>query len=126
MSDHHRHTTYSQKSAPRRKRALQLVGEFEDSGKWYRCWNCGFINNIDRNQVADSFTGGDNSQVQEYDGLTPTAFGTGDPRYAMLALGFGSIRLMQLDASGAVMTPQVSRSTKITGGCSFCGCLNYK
>jgi hypothetical protein len=122
-----RHTHYSKKAAPRKKRALPLYGEGEYKGKLYRCWNCGFINNADRAQVANTFQGGDRVQVFETDDMAPIAIGLSDTRYLMLTLdALHSINIMQTDANGIVLSPQVSAGATITGGCSFCGCMNYR
>ena len=124
---HSRHTHYSTKRAPHEKRTILLYAEGEWKGKWYRCWNCGFINNADRAQVAATFEGGDKAQVFEYDDLTPSIWGLQDSRYTFLTLDFPqSINLMQLDANGNVITPHVEASVKITGGCALCGCMNYR
>ena len=37
----------------KKKRSIKLNGSGEDDGKWYRCWYCGFTNNIDRNAIGD-------------------------------------------------------------------------
>jgi len=36
---------------PKRKRTIPLYGEGDDKGKWYKCWNCGFPCNIDRDSL---------------------------------------------------------------------------
>ena len=37
----------------KRKRRIPLRGSFEDEGKYYRCWNCGFICNIERDAFGE-------------------------------------------------------------------------
>ncbi len=48
MSDRSRHAPYSQKGLPGEKRTIQVYGEKDDTGKWFRCWYCGQLNNIDQ------------------------------------------------------------------------------
>lgn len=52
MSDSSRYAHYIQRRLRRDKRTLSLYGEKDDGGKYYRCWNCGFICNIERDQLA--------------------------------------------------------------------------
>jgi hypothetical protein len=37
---------------------LSLYGEKTDTGKWFRCWNCGFRCNIDRDVLSASYNNG--------------------------------------------------------------------
>lgn len=38
---------------PRKKKTNRLPGAFEDDGKYYKCWNCGFICNATRDEVGE-------------------------------------------------------------------------
>ena len=51
MSDRHRLTVYSEKRLPKQKRTIRLRGEKDDTGIWYQCWNCGFPNKSDRENI---------------------------------------------------------------------------
>lgn len=123
MSVGHRHTKYIVTRTPRKKRAMPLYGEGDDAGKYYRCWNCGFINNIDVATVGEGK--GNSNAVLEYDGLTPGSYGTGDCVNLTLD-NLHSIALMRSDSSGNPIQPDAPRYTVITGGCRFCGCMNYR
>lgn len=48
-----RHVRYSQRRLRGEKRTLPMYGEGDDRGKYFRCWNCGFICNIDRDALGD-------------------------------------------------------------------------
>lgn len=109
MSDSSRHSAYSVKRLPRQKRSLRVYGEREDAGKWYRCWNCGFINNIERNTLLDSngyaghrFVGYSEAQDTTYGGVT------------------------LIDEEGIIIVASEGYYPVVTAGCSFCGCTNYK
>lgn len=119
-----RYSKYSYASIPRRKRALPIYGEGDDAGKYYRCWKCGFINNIDRAQVADTMTGGDSVEVSEHDVLSPGGTGMGDASF--ITLIDQSVSLMRLDSDGNIVPPYAPGSNKVTGGCALCGCMNYR
>lgn len=129
MSEYNRHAKYHRNRVPRKKRALQIYGEGGDTGKWYKCWYCGFINNIDRNQVADEFTAENGSQslVLEYDGFSPNTFGMEDARYTVLTIDNAqSVSLMELDGAGDIKPIYAPRYPNVTRGCSFCGSTNYR
>ena len=38
----------------KRSRTLPVYGEGADKGKYFRCWNCGWICNVDRDELGDS------------------------------------------------------------------------
>jgi hypothetical protein len=126
---HSRHTAYSKKAVPRKKRAIALYGEGSYRGKWWRCWNCGFINSIDRAQIADSYVGGDSySVVESVDDLSIYGMGGADTTlyYTLTIDNPSSMNLMKVDATGAVINPQHSSYAKIVGGCAYCGCKNWR
>ena len=73
MSDRSRHSQYSERRIPHDKRRISVYGEREDTGKWWRCWNCGFINDIDRSPVDTGEFGRTGVSVKTYvdtDGIT--------------------------------------------------------
>ena len=82
---------------PRQKRVKLLHGAGDDHGKYYRCWNCGFTCNADR----DAFGGDSNIGYLEY---TATADG---PTVAENLLN-------------PIDYPDVS------SGCPLCGTKNWK
>jgi hypothetical protein len=52
MSDWGRHAKYSIKRQPRRKGAIPLYGEKEDTNRYFRCRFCGFICDIQRDGLG--------------------------------------------------------------------------
>lgn len=52
MSSLSKYRHYSHKRLPREKRTLPLYGEKDDTGKLFRCWNCGAICNIERERLT--------------------------------------------------------------------------
>lgn len=51
MTEQSRHARYSNRQLPRQKRTLPLYGEKDDTGKFYKCWNCGFTCNAERDSL---------------------------------------------------------------------------
>ena len=115
---------YKTRRIPPHRPSKQLEGAFEDRGKWFKCWNCGQIINIEKEN-------GD----PERDGLyyivdidpSPNPVSSGDP-YNLLStmdvftdIGVG----MEIGPDG-VTPKEIYRNFKhqVSGGCAFCGCMN--
>jgi hypothetical protein len=115
MPQYSKYNKISQKQVGRRKRSIQLQGSGEDDGKWYRCWYCGFINNIERNAVGDgeglSYSIEAN-QNDIFDNIN---------RY-LIGLS-GSIVLMN---NKLPFSERHNVLSTAVAGCSFCGSLNFR
>lgn len=74
MDNNSRHVRYSQRHIRCEKRTLPMYGEGDDRGKYYRCWNCGFICNIDRDAIGD----GDGRSYTEFGVNTPPLYPVND------------------------------------------------
>ena len=90
-----------------------------DESLW-KCWNCGFICDEDRDDSSGS-KAGDNHLVN----ALPACGGTGlDGMIIPIEIGT-ECRLMEQDADGDVTIHHIY-STNVTKGCPFCGSTNYK
>ena len=111
MSDS-RYGEYKQSKLPKPSRGRRVHGSGEDDGKFWRCSNCNFINNLDVRPVSDrvSYSGSeadvfderlDNSSIVE-DGYVVMTNNTG--------MGFWERHSIAIDYHS---------------GCAFCGKPNY-
>lgn len=101
-----------------RKKRIRLKGSHEDAGKFFRCWNCGVVLNVDRlgnhdssgNYETDAIV---NAQTLNYGGENPIS--TMD--------GLGSIgTIIEQDAAGNNITDYYTpRLPEVSKGCWFCG-----
>lgn len=111
----------------KRSRTIPLKGFGRDEGRYFRCWNCGFICDVERDSLggAASLDGVDhvNYSVPTY-GAVPNEEGSG-----LSVLG-GNIEHFhvssELDSSGNPKKPLHQFQVTITGGCPFCGTLNWR
>jgi hypothetical protein len=118
------------------------VDDQGDTGKLYRCWNCGFICNADRDELGDEDTKAAISfqiydQVYSSDNNNTTDGSTrqigdiihghnsGVPLLQMLVIRTGHA-IHQADAAGDNVAVQVNWEPDITGGCPFCGSRNWR
>jgi hypothetical protein len=99
-----------------------LRGSFEDNGKYIRCWNCGFIVNIDRDLGDAEHSGNYETDVSiQAQGL---AMGGTNPVSIMEELDtIGTI--IENGADGNPITDYYTpRLPEVSRGCPFCGCVN--
>jgi hypothetical protein len=80
-------------------------GDGEDHGKWFECWNCGWLCNVDRDEL-----GGPESKSN----ITLESFVVVD-EYGNETTGYGADT-----ATGILYKPVVNT------GCPFCGTLNWR
>lgn len=66
MADASRHVSYPRMQLSKQRKTLAIFGIQEDVGKFFRCWHCGFICNVTRDQLDY----GDHARA----GIVPTAF----------------------------------------------------
>jgi hypothetical protein len=112
---------------PKRKRVVKLHGAFEDDNRWFYCWNCGFINNVDRNanfegygnEGIDFIPENPTPQEEYHDlGMMP------DNTLNMELVGeIGTVLKTGHDGT-PVITYYTPRRVNNTKGCSLCGATN--
>lgn len=108
-------------------RTIPLYGDRErgnglDDGRYYRCWNCGFICNVDR----DALGGPESGDGKSYEAfLIPT-----DPSLNSVSRLGGSEEpstvSLALDIAGDTITETHAIQSVINQGCPFCGTLNWR
>lgn len=112
------------------KRTIPLKGYGEDRDKYFRCWHCGFVCDIDRDELAGDEASGSGVSHKDHEIASHGAEGDGEPRRAMSRLlGFSSHRVgsvtLELDANSDPKAILHSFVPTVIG-CPFCGTLNYK
>ena len=111
----------------KRKRVVKIYGAFEDNNQWFYCWNCGAINNVDRNAGADGYgaTGIDYITYQpmvmeSYNDLGKLWNGTLNVEWDM---DIGVILALGPDGN-PIGVYYTERDVEVSKGCYFCGCTN--
>jgi hypothetical protein len=103
---------------PRKRRSVNLYGSFEDSGKWYKCWNCGFT--LDISKVS---TGSGNGTACE-DFSIPITDYIHDATLSLDRIGVAGV-ILENGADGDPITRYYTpRKAIVTGGCPLCGTKN--
>jgi hypothetical protein len=96
---------YKRTKSPRNPRAKRVDGCFEDRGRFYHCWRCGFIFDVE----TTSMGAGSASPAGD-----PTGNLNIDDRIAL----YGIVRL---DSAGDPVVPVVMPSHTVSSGCPLCG-----
>ncbi len=116
-----RYGVHVQQRLPKRKITIPLPGDLEDSGRYYRCWNCGFINDIQRNRVGD----GDGTTQLDAPEIATGAWGTDDPLSKTIVLDDMFTILENGKDGNPITTYRHNNYPQIIGGCSLCGSKNF-
>lgn len=132
------HQRSGPKRTPHDSRTLPVIGEGADKGKYYRCWNCGFICDKERDYL------GDGTGVTAKEALPASSDGrcslrTNRTLPASPAGTASSSILATLPVlegpdfvgtvGGSTSVPQNIRYTfepNVSSGCPFCGSTNWK
>jgi hypothetical protein len=117
-----RYGVHVQQRLPKRKRTIPLPGDLEDSGRYYRCWYCGFINNVQRNQVGD----GDGVTQLDAPEIAMGGWGMDDPLSLAIILDDMFTLLQNRPDGNPITNYRHNNYPQIIGGCSLCGCKNYR
>jgi len=122
MSDQSRYTRYLHHRQLRKKRTIPIYGEKEDTGKYFKCWNCGFICNVGRDSLGD----GDGRAYLDSPEIAGDSFGSQDPLSVELILD-DLFTILQNDANGNPITSyRYNQYPAGSGGCPLCHSQNYK
>lgn len=118
-----RYTHYSTHRTPKRARRISIPGSFEDKGKYLRCWNCGFIVDVDRD-CGDSERSG--NYETDFTIEAGPLKGSGSTPYMELD-GLNMIGTMIINGPNGdpitdYYTPRLPQSSR---GCKFCGVTNF-
>lgn len=137
MSRRYRHRV-STRRLPKQFRTLPIPGHSDygdglDDGKYYRCGNpnCGFICNIERDELGDSETmDGTTAMDYAFASLGSLDLGLNDPRCNMATLGNDippSHVCLENDAAGDPKSIPHSYAANTTGsGCPLCHTKNWR
>ena len=100
--------------------ARSAGGTGEDYKKYYRCWNCGFVCNEDRDALGGSSSG---------DGISIIPFTIPiSIMNALLYMGDSVIGNAYVIGDDTTINEPVKRNLKpdVNSGCPFCGSLNWR
>jgi hypothetical protein len=127
-----RYPPFKKAKLPKERRTIPLRAndrisgrEQIDDGKYFRCWYCGFVCNIERDELSERGPGTILTNVF----ITQYANGPGepyqDPEAIKLGMGGYDFVLPKADANGDPVV--IRQDYMITGtGCPLCHCRAWK
>ena len=113
----------------KRSRTLPVYGEGDDEGKYFRCWNCGFICKVGRDELGDSDSSAGDEHTDYHQTHHCSTYDLPDAasRYATLGGDTGHYQVAQLKGiDGNPVTIRHDFTSDISSGCPFCGTKNYR
>lgn len=114
--EHSKYISYHRGKTPRKNKAKVMQGSFEDRSKYYKCWNCGFIFDIDQVSI-----GGDKAGNYSAPPESPV-YNDGGKLYMETLSNLGGV--CRTDSTGVVNQPVVLGYHKVSSGCPACGYTN--
>ena len=113
-----RYTAQAQRKVSKDSKTLPIFGKGDDEGKYFRCWNCGFPCDVDRDEL-----GGPDSR----NNVTATAYTQVDQygNTAYHCIGAHGDNQTVCEARGGTWSS--TRYKPVVGsGCNFCGTKNWR
>ena len=114
----------------KRSRTLPVYGEGADKDKYFRCWNCGWICNVDRDELgdSDSSAGDEHTDYHETHHCSTYDAPSDASRYATLGGDTGHYQVAQniVTPDGEAELVRHKYTSDISRGCPFCGSTNWR
>lgn len=108
---------------PKHRQSQRLPGSFEDSNRWIKCWNCGFVIDKDRLTKSDQMA----FSITDYPFENTEVRASGDELNIILTQeGIDTVGAMiQNGPDGEPITDYYTpRICKPLNGCPFCNVVN--
>ena len=107
---------------PKRKKTIPLKGSLEDSGRYFKCWNCGFICDANRDKIGP----GDGTTQLDKPDIAFGGFGSGD-KLSITMIVDDMFTILKNDGQGnPIVKYEHNQYPKSIGGCPLCGSKNYR
>ncbi len=119
---------YRKSRIPKDSRTIPIYGDpirgdGNDDGKYYKCWNCGFVCNVDRDALGDGQSR-DGVAIKEF---IEIAYGGLPSSFAVLGSSIGHFHVaLEKGADGTAKTIEHNLMAKDGSGCPLCQTLNWK
>jgi len=123
MINRSRYGKYSSRSLPKQKKRLEQAAKGTDRGRYFYCWNCGAINDSQRQTEHAHAKLGTETVVELGEPIT------GDSNSIHLcadSIGFNYQVIPEVAPDGNPRNPHGGFQTNVTSGCWFCGCSTWR
>lgn len=112
-------------------RTLPIHGTGDDEGRYFHCWNCGFVCDSQRDELGDSESeaGDDHTDFNNPIVPDPTVdtVGMNPAKQATLGGDIGHYHVaMEIGADSEPKKPYRIYTSDVSRGCPFCGSTNWR
>jgi hypothetical protein len=122
---HGRNLHKKSRSIPLKGNKVRAGGE--DDGKYYRCWNCGFICDSARDTIGGSQSGSGDKHSDFHSPALGVSDAVDSVNSLMVLGGTGNLHvLLETGSDGNPKEIRHDFKAVVTGGCPLCGTYNYK
>lgn len=111
--------------APHRSRTRPVRGRGRDADRYFKCWYCGFVCDVERDELGGSESG---SGVAHTDALELSGESDGIPLSIALGGDIGHYHVA-IELESDQDTPKTTYHnfiSDISSGCPFCGSKNWR
>jgi len=117
-----RYIKYDRRGALSHKRSIPVPGADEQAGKFFRCWNCGYTCNTDRDKL------GDGVGYHATDQILGDVFANGrTSKDNTLSISLTTdVSIIEVDSNSDPKVFKTNFSQITFSGCPLCGSRNYK
>jgi hypothetical protein len=115
------------KTLPKRSRTRPVPGRWGDKGRYFRCWNCNWICDSQRDELggSDSTAGDDHTDYHGIANEDPYTENAG--RVLCLGGDIGHYHVaMRVGPDDEPKTIRHNLTSEISKGCPFCGTTNWR
>ena len=113
----------------KQSRTLPVKGRGEDEGKYFRCWNCGFVCDKDRDKLGDGESRS-GVVVEEFVVSNELGYQFGDDpldsKITLESVGFHDEVLPRASSDGTAREVKHDQEGTAASGCPMCGSLNWR
>ena len=113
---------------PKRSQTLPVPGKGDDYGKYYHCWNCGFVCNVDRDELGDADSKAGDDHTDYHNLANPDPYTDNIGRIATIRCYTEDVFVLQklgLDGETPVLVEHANVS-EVSRGCPMCGSTNWR
>ena len=120
------YTRAHKRSLKKRSRTLPIYGKGADAGKYFHCWNCGFVCDKDRDELGDSSSKGGDGHLDALD-LIVNVPGGNTANHAVLGGSIGHYHVAALVGPDSIpVLVEHTFKSDVSRGCPHCGSTNWR
>jgi len=114
------------RSIKKRSRTLPIFGKGDDDSRYFRCWHCGFVCKVDRDELGDeeSEAGDDHADINNL--ANADSYTNNAANHSSIRMCLGHYVAMRIGADGNPKTIVHLHTSDVSRGCPFCGSTNWR